>query len=587
MINTNYSSTLAATYAQNEAAISKLKALKESARKFTPLMTLHLTWDEYRKLHPLFLELRENGYPHIHLDHQHDAVHLGYDYVAILDALASKKVDVMPFIIDDKEGFIFEDNRPLSANKSVETRASKNGTRWTFHLREIRQYIRSTAESNREQSIDERHLRWKRGANDFAVRQIVTCDRDFPEMMQHSINFFSQSREELHKKAAKVVKTVSTVVIELEVVDPVPHILHRFSLGLARQRVEMGKSIESIFKAHEARINHLLSRLNVPPIPEASPFPTSEEEAILATPAPEPTKVKIPLPILKTAYSGSAEERLACYFKEQPPSMMDFFRKQAETGLKLWNREKLLQNVVYTLSLNRTFDLEVSAQKDILDALTTFSSGFCVGENHHQADGKKFLIENMAALVSRNVTTIFMEGFCDVLHQKMLDAYFKQEGDEMPEEMQRGALSRDRQEGLEGSPYSESNLVKTCKKFGVRIRAFESMLSYSIGSLTRMSLTSNHLGIHPSKARCYTMNEDAARAIALFQKENPDSKYVFFGGLGHATTYLGVTGLAEMLDCPAVIATQISYALEPHRVFQKRGEPNSPHIYIPLATPIS
>jgi len=175
--------------------------------------------------------------------------------------------------------------------------------------------------------------------------------------------------------------------------------------------------------------------------------------------------------------------------------------------------------------------------------------GLVVGEVHSDKSPKQFLIDNMSFFRSQGVKVLYLEHLLFESHQQLLDSYFNSaENAPMPKRLELYLKSMDAERKLTGSAtYLE--LVKTAKKNGIRIVAFDSEATYRLGMCNNSGDLVNQVEL--IKVRCKVMN--TAMVESFNKNYKKDEKFVVFVGSAHAVTYEGVQGVSELLGCPNMI----------------------------------
>ena len=193
--------------------------------------------------------------------------------------------------------------------------------------------------------------------------------------------------------------------------------------------------------------------------------------------------------------------------------------------------------------------------KKVLD----FSEGMVVGESHHAISSKRFLIDQMQALRTQGVQTIFMEHLLSDEHQADLDLWHRYPpGVAMPpavarylsdlnvghmdehfiDHAQRGRYRQLRER------YNFSNVAAAAQYAGIKIVAIDCKISYEVHS---GGLSGNATS---SRMRTEMMNYFASEKI---RRRSLPGKWVAYVGNSHANTYNGVPGLAEQTGTLAVV----------------------------------
>lgn len=171
----------------------------------------------------------------------------------------------------------------------------------------------------------------------------------------------------------------------------------------------------------------------------------------------------------------------------------------------------------------------------VMSELLRDSPGLVIGEAHSSVASKRELIKNMANLKAQGVSTLYMEHICADSHGKALNEYMNApKGSPMPARLK--AYLDMQTEGNRGigkppSKYNFTTLLEAAKQAGLEVVALDTAKTYATSEDDF------------DNTRIKVMNYYAAEKIRLHQ---PEGKWIAFVGSGHATTYEGVPGLAEL-----------------------------------------
>lgn len=172
------------------------------------------------------------------------------------------------------------------------------------------------------------------------------------------------------------------------------------------------------------------------------------------------------------------------------------------------------------------------------------AGGMVIGESHQAIASKRFLIENMHALASDGVDTLYMEHLMTDMHQTDLDLV-SSDG-RLPARLQ--DYLRDQDLGHRTDPtqqYNFTTLVQAARREGIQVRALDCAASYRLDGMDdvyNIGATLRHrvFGYHASRVI------NARRAL-------PGSgKWIAMVGDTHASTYKRVPGLAQLHDVTAL-----------------------------------
>lgn len=206
-----------------------------------------------------------------------------------------------------------------------------------------------------------------------------------------------------------------------------------------------------------------------------------------------------------------------------------------------------------------------------------------IGEEHYHGASKKLLMDNMAALKTAGVDTIFFEHIPITL-SPALNHYLAQsttedsmplvlqaflEGEEKGRQQERKIFGKTAQKGaLEF--YNFTNLIRVAKQHGLNIALFDSCVSYSVNPTTNMP------------ARCLMMNYLAAKAYTNYEKTHSTGKCIFFVGSAHLNgTSNQVPGIAEITGAYTVVVADTESQDVP-RITSGETHPAKPDIVVTL-----
>lgn len=216
-----------------------------------------------------------------------------------------------------------------------------------------------------------------------------------------------------------------------------------------------------------------------------------------------------------------------------------------------------------------------TSEVDLIEGMLAGNSGLVVGEAHQCAMPKQFLIDNMATLKEKGVTTIYLEHLIYESHQQLLDEYLRAGSAEpMPIELELYLKKIDKEFNLEGTG-TFYHLVKAAKESGIRIIAIDTAASYSIVDKHIADLSSPEVTVDRMKA----MN---AAMVKRFEEHPPENggKFVAFVGSAHASNLYykdynqefddnrHVSGISQLLGCPNLVI------IEPNELEAALIEPN-------------
>lgn len=183
---------------------------------------------------------------------------------------------------------------------------------------------------------------------------------------------------------------------------------------------------------------------------------------------------------------------------------------------------------------------------DVASHLLQNNDGFAISEKHKDSRTKEMLINNMPALKSSGVDTIYVEHFRFGEHQKQLNEFMKSpKGTAMPKELSDFIDKNDTGNQLTGKPNLRS-LVETAKTNDVRVVAMDDAMAKS-------KLNENRMDKLPQwqRERAARMNSVAEDII----RNDPDrtGKFVILAGAAHNNTHEGgIPGMSQRFNIPAV-----------------------------------
>jgi hypothetical protein len=165
---------------------------------------------------------------------------------------------------------------------------------------------------------------------------------------------------------------------------------------------------------------------------------------------------------------------------------------------------------------------------DLIERIFETSSGLVVGETLNRISSMRFMIENMPAL-ARHAKTLYMRRLLSDFAQTELNAYYRT-----------GTMSLDLKTYLSGlgtdpaGRFNELELVKVCRRNGVRIQALECAVIYKARTPF-------------SASRVQTIANYIANDIMTSDKHlNNPGKWVVLTGAENTNTFRGVSGISEL-----------------------------------------
>lgn len=223
----------------------------------------------------------------------------------------------------------------------------------------------------------------------------------------------------------------------------------------------------------------------------------------------------------------------------------------------------------------------------LVSSLIDSHPGVCIAEgSHSDANSKRVLIDNMADIARKGVTTIYMEHLFPE-HQADLDQYFDDwsENPVLPPKLRKRLAELDEGHRLHDPQYSFTRLVESAKKHRVRIIASDHQKVYNVGEGSFSS---------DNKDREIMLNHYMVQHIQNHQQKKP-GKYLVFVGAAHVGPEVGeneyINGVDELLGIPSVafhshrkvkqarltIPTNFSYSyLRSNYIIERLNPPENP-----------
>ncbi len=200
------------------------------------------------------------------------------------------------------------------------------------------------------------------------------------------------------------------------------------------------------------------------------------------------------------------------------------------------------QNLNLTRHISLPNIIEEAAQNTIVKSLLDKYQGFAIGEAHNSTASKKFIIDNFSYLADNNVKTLFLEHLQSDLHQQHLDVFFKT--GRLHTDVSTFLKNQDKGHNVDRlSNYTFTQLVLESRRHGIQVKALDCVASY------------HTIGINVPEARSARhklFSYGASEVIRKNTTQNPSQKWIALVGNTHTNTYLGVPGLAEILDSVGV-----------------------------------
>lgn len=317
-----------------------------------------------------------------------------------------------------------------------------------------------------------------------------------------------------------------------------------------------------------------------------APVPTQNQPPAISLPTPIPQPKPITQPSKQTPKKSSktkqpTQSKPTIITPNKPSSTTPSPLKKAATLLNLTEfndkdlqfyssthtPEEVLLNKAIEFFASKGVKARKSLQLDyshlgpqatdhqIIDEILKKHQGFNVGESHNHLSSKRFFLENMAYLKSKNVKTIFFEG-ADFRDQNAMDQYLSGVWDENQADIKKlkeKILDYSRGFGVPDH-LSDWEVLKAAKKHGIHV----SFIDYG----REVS----------GPARLLRMNYVAAKVMARdLQKFGPNDKFVGYVGWNHIAKVNSDPnfGLSELFQCPAVIVRDNSTTNQRNVVYKK------------------
>lgn len=185
-----------------------------------------------------------------------------------------------------------------------------------------------------------------------------------------------------------------------------------------------------------------------------------------------------------------------------------------------------------------------SSHRELFTALFARSKGVCVCEWHGDSSSKYVPMFDMAHLKTCGVRTIFIENYCIETLQEDLDRFVLGDENAKLSKILEAYLDnlateqgkRRKEEGLEGTFYTEKDLILAAKRERIRV----------VGIDCEAALQTSDT----PKDRLLAFNYIAKRII---EAERGEGSYLVFVGAVHGVDALGVPSLPTLLSIPSFL----------------------------------
>jgi hypothetical protein len=224
--------------------------------------------------------------------------------------------------------------------------------------------------------------------------------------------------------------------------------------------------------------------------------------------------------------------------------------KDVEEALEAEKKDLLDQADTYLEKplLTRGFSLQKPHNEaELIDQYLQQFPGIILGEINYDLSSKQFLMDNMGLLASRGVTTLFMQNLLSEPHQTLLDEYFSQTQATMPRRLELYLEYLDSISEL-SEPATYTNVIKAAKQHGIRIIAFDTEATSSIGLIKTLADLSQQKILLAQ--RCKAVN---LQFLKCFRDIDIEGKFVAFVGSAHVSTYENIPGISDLIGCPNLV----------------------------------
>lgn len=170
---------------------------------------------------------------------------------------------------------------------------------------------------------------------------------------------------------------------------------------------------------------------------------------------------------------------------------------------------------------------------EVINTLYKKSAGIIVGEDHSEAAGLRFLIDNVAEFKRNNVTVLYTEGFTHDVQEDLNSFY---DTGIFSQALKDNLRLIDRSHARHGH-YTNTNLLSVMRENGIRTTAIDVP------------------SVSPIERRLKTMNYYAAKVIEADKTANPEVKWVARVGAAHVFAYDDtppILGLSELTGATGV-----------------------------------
>jgi hypothetical protein len=177
----------------------------------------------------------------------------------------------------------------------------------------------------------------------------------------------------------------------------------------------------------------------------------------------------------------------------------------------------------------------------ILTNIYRHSKGLVLGEAHDSVTATKFLIDNMPTLARLGVKTLYAEAFTQETDEASLKQFFSSKDAPTPEYLTYAFPTKDASPA--SHKYSVISLLDSARSHGIEVVPIDSMAAHTPWLGAKQPITSIDSDMDH---RVTLMNQYAQTRINGRQHDASAGKWVAWVGAGHANTFTGIPGIAEL-----------------------------------------
>jgi hypothetical protein len=545
-----------------------MSSIQLSLAPQAPLVTLHVSPENYPQAEKIFTLMQSKGYEQIFFDPRKNAVHFHYCHETIELFLRIHHVGGEGYLVENMKikDFSKTDHGLLSPPTS-------NGTRYEFHTDLVDHFTKEAEESlitfdERFERFMQANISFHQGPQPSPQELEMLRSQFFENGQQFLKNFEPMNRllstcslEDLEKMAdaVKVVQKHTDSFFEYDEAATERRVAEAFQ-ELDEDLEERAEAFaEEMCAGMRERANKILRDGGHADLQlEKPPKKPKQEKKPIDIP-PRMRRIPIPNAITATRLEGSQDEIVAYNLRKEgmlTPAKLQRMREITREGIALVKEaEKLRLRASERMQLVRERVLG-EPKKDttaLLRKLLQGAPGVCFGECHNETDAAEILITQMKNLAKLKVKTLFVEGGLSKEWQPYLDQYHRQKNGPMPKALRELLSAGDARYGQSHSPFSKTALIRAAKQAGIRVVAIESERARHVAEVGEIR------GLEEdtfSKLRLSTMNYDSAAIVKEIHEQetavDPDAKFALLCGGGHLVDRYGVSNLASLLGCPSI-----------------------------------